>query len=165
MNEQEVFKNGGEALLTSVSVGARGVLSTTSLESGEEVAPIRTKLISRVDEDKASLDDPLNGDRDKSESIVLSEEDSDDAFFAKSFALNSERQKSDRIAEAFTAGLRSLFEEDDDENEEDAYVESVESDSARFQREIETERREALDGVLRQEDADFVFDAGRKFDS
>ena len=89
------------------------------------------------------------------------EENGDDAFFAKSFALNSRRRKSEQSTDAFAEGLRSLFDDSDDDIESDA---TFESDSSRFQRESEAERRESLDGVLRQEDADFLSDAGRKYE-
>ncbi|MBP5622061.1 MAG: SMC-Scp complex subunit ScpB [Thermoguttaceae bacterium] len=101
----------------------------------------------------------LHASAETSSQLSQEDEDVDDAFFAKSFALNSERRESEQTADAFANGLRSLFE---DNESDDVFVES---DSARFQREIETERRESLDGVLRQGDADFLADAGKKYDS
>ncbi|MDD3590674.1 MAG: SMC-Scp complex subunit ScpB [Thermoguttaceae bacterium] len=94
--------------------------------------------------------------------LTPEEENGDDGFFAKSFALNSRRRKSEQSTDAFAEGLRSLFDDSDDDIESDA---TFESDSSRFQRESEAERRESLDGVLRQEDADFLSDAGRKYDA
>ena len=92
------------------------------------------------------------------------EEDCADAFFAKSFALNAERRETERLEAAFVGGLRSLFEDEEDAEQDADADTNDESDSEKFQRELELEHREAVDEELRQNDADFIAVAGRKYD-
>lgn len=87
-----------------------------------------------------------------------------DDFFAKSFALDDERGENDSLDAAFAGGLRSIFASEIESGENDASTDGDESDSERFCREIDAERRESLDGVLRQNDADFLFEAGSKYE-
>lgn len=107
-------------------------------------------------------------DRLNEQVISPEEEDGDDAFFAKSFALNAEQNETEKLANSFVGGLRSLFESDDEGNN----VSEIEherndccSDAEAFQKELEQERQESIDGILRQGDVDFLSDAGKKYDS
>ncbi len=103
--------------------------------------------------------------------------ESDAEFFSKSFALNSTSRDAERFDAAFAGGLRSLFDaEDEDEegDEEDSDSEGAGtrgedpadlSDAERIQRDLELERREALDATILQNDADFLFEAGEKYEA
>lgn len=96
------------------------------------------------------------------------EEDVDDAFFAKSFAFNAEQREVERLSEVFAGGLRSLFDAEAEDGHLDSEIIEEEQDANNvfsLNQEIETERRESLDGVLRQNDADFLTDSGRKYES
>ncbi len=145
-----------------------------------ELSDRRFRVISSVDENASSeekTEDAKSKDAAKEESQVAvpsgktsvlspDEEDSDDAFFAKSFALNEARE-SNRRADDFTSGLRSLFdsEEDDASDETDNEDETQDSSEQTLQRELEAERKESLDGVLNQNDEDFLAEAGRKYEA
>ena len=91
--------------------------------------------------------------------------DDEEAFFAKSF---SREQKADAAAldSAFAGGLRALFAADADaeELEEDGFEPDDLSDAERIQRDLELERREAIDATILQNDADFLFEAGEKYE-
>ena len=94
------------------------------------------------------------------------ENDEEDAFFAKSFSLGA-KGETERFDKAFAGGLRELFAATDDESE---WEETVDpdldvSDSERVQRDLELERREALDATILQNDADFLFEAGAKYEA
>ncbi|MDO5308702.1 MAG: SMC-Scp complex subunit ScpB [Planctomycetia bacterium] len=87
----------------------------------------------------------------------------EDDFFAKSFARSVDSSAS---TEQFAVGLRSLFETDDEEVESAESAPELElSESERIQRDLELERREALDEVILQNDADFLFQAGEKYEA
>lgn len=99
--------------------------------------------------------------------------DDENAFFA-SFSTSAEtRRAANSFDAAFAGGLRSIFDAEADEGD-DAEEESAEngeesedddaSDAERFQRDFERERRESLDGVLLQNDADFLREAGEKYE-
>ena len=102
------------------------------------------------------------------EAGVLSpeEEDGDDAFFTKSFTVNTEKHEASRFNDTFAGGLRSLFDSEEDyetsENEDD---ENNLPEEETLSHELEAERRESLDGILYQDDADFLTEAGLKYDS
>ena len=104
---------------------------------------------------------------------ATTEEDGDDAeFFSKSFATNTTSSDAERFDAAFAGGLRSLFaaeEDEDDSDEEDDEKETNDpddlSDADRIQRDLELERREALDATILQNDADFLFEAGEKYEA
>lgn len=159
MDESEGSKSSPETKRIQDAVDAKGVFRIVSSE-GEE-SPIDKNVIPGGDDAFGSVADRRSFDEAAANS-PYEDEDCDDAFFAKSFALTSDRRESERAACAFADGLRSLFDEDEDDVDDN---DSAESDSVRFQREMESERRESLDGVLRQGDADFLAEAGRKFDS
>lgn len=90
--------------------------------------------------------------------------DDENAFFA-SFSPDSEsRRAADSFDDAFAGGLRSLFDAEAEEGDGSEASEEDESDGERFQRDFERERRESLDGVLLQNDADFLREAGEKFE-
>ena len=84
-------------------------------------------------------------------------------IFSKSFFF-ALRKTITRSGAAFAEGLRSVFEADDDEEEESETAEDI-SDADRIQRELEFERREALDSVIMQNDADFLYEAGSKYEA
>ena len=91
--------------------------------------------------------------------------DDENAFFA-SFSTDSEARRTvDSFDAAFAGGLRSLFDAEAEEAENvGTSEEDEESDGERFQRDFERERRESLDGVLLQNDADFLREAGEKYE-
>ena len=90
--------------------------------------------------------------------------DDENAFFA-SFSSDSEsRRAADSFDDAFAGGLRSLFDAEAEEGDGAEASDEDESDGERFQRDFERERRESLDGVLLQNDADFLREAGEKFE-
>ena len=101
----------------------------------------------------------LEKEIDESEGV---EDEEEDAFFSKSFSLNASRDDSDEGDAAFADGLRSVFEAGDDEY--DPAIEDV-SDAERIQRDLELERRESLDSEIRQNDADFLFEAGARYEA
>jgi len=87
----------------------------------------------------------------------------EDAFFSKSFSLNASLNDSDRRdVAAFADGLRSMFEASDDDFE--SAIDDV-SDAERIQRDLELERRESLDSEIRQNDSDFLFEAGARYEA
>ena len=86
----------------------------------------------------------------------------EDAFFSKSFSLNASFDESESRDAAFADGLRSMFESGDDDAE--STVEDV-SDAERIQRDLELERRESLDSEIRQNDADFLYEAGSRYEA
>ncbi len=96
--------------------------------------------------------------------------DDENAFFASFSSDSVERRAKNSFDVAFAGGLRSIFdaESEDDEDaktpEDDEPDENDESDAERFQRDFERERRESLDGVLLQNDADFLREAGEKYE-
>ncbi len=91
-------------------------------------------------------------------------EEEEDAFFAKSFA-SDESDSESEISDAFVGGLRNLFdsEETDEECDSESTVEEL-SESERFQRTTELERREAIDAAVLQNDADFLYEAREKYE-
>ncbi len=96
--------------------------------------------------------------------------DDENAFFA-SFSNGPEsRRAPDSFDAAFAGGLRSIFDaesengEDAEEAEDGELGDEDASDAERFQRDWERERRESLDGVLLQNDADFLREAGEKYE-
>ncbi len=99
--------------------------------------------------------------------------DDENAFFA-SFSNGSEtRRATDSFDAAFAGGLRSIFDAESENGENEENGEGAEngdlddgdaSDAERFQRDLERERRESLDGVLLQNDADFLREAGEKYE-
>ncbi|MBQ7030268.1 MAG: SMC-Scp complex subunit ScpB [Thermoguttaceae bacterium] len=62
--------------------------------------------------------------------------------------------------------MRSIFdaESEDDEDGAETSEDGDASEAERFQRDFERERRESLDGVLLQNDADFLREAGEKYE-
>lgn len=97
------------------------------------------------------------------------ENEDEDAFFAKSFSLGASRNESEHFDQAFAGGLRELFDATDDESEweeeEPVASELDVSDAERVQRDLELERREALDATILQNDADFLYEAGAKYEA
>jgi len=92
------------------------------------------------------------------------EEEEEDAFFAKSFASDS-RDSESEISDAFVGGLRNLFDsEEGDEDFDSTSTDEELTESELFQRETEQERSEALDAVVLQNDADFLYEAGEKYE-
>ncbi|MGI6401693.1 MAG: SMC-Scp complex subunit ScpB [Thermoguttaceae bacterium] len=94
----------------------------------------------------------------------VEEVEEEDDFFSKSFFFGSSQNDYEKYGAAFAEGLRSVFEADDDEEEESETAEDI-SDADRIQRELEFERREALDSVIMQNDADFLYEAGSKYEA
>ena len=99
--------------------------------------------------------------------------DDENAFFASFSNGPGSRRAPDSFDAAFAGGLRSIFdaESENGENGEDAeeaedgdFDDEDASDAERFQRDWERERRESLDGVLLQNDADFLREAGEKYE-
>ena len=107
----------------------------------------------------------VSGDCDGELESLDGEFDDENAFFA-SFSTDSEaRRAADSFDDAFAGGLRSLFDAEAEEGGNAETSEEDESDGERFQRDLERERRESLDGVLLQNDADFLREAGEKYES
>lgn len=142
-----------------------GTISVDGAKSSRPPEP-RFRIVSSHPEAKDDVYIERKGETSSSSDGALSaeEEDVDDAFFARSFALNADRQESEQTATAFANGLRSLFESEDGGEDADRVEEEDASENEQFQRELDAERRESLDGVLRQNDADFIDEAGRKYD-
>lgn len=90
--------------------------------------------------------------------------DDENAFFA-SFSNGADASRgTETFDDAFAGGLRSIFDAESEDDEDDATAKDGESDAERFQRDLERERRESLDGVLLQNDADFLREAGEKYE-
>jgi len=115
-----------------------------------------------VEQDDESKDDADSFNVEQIEEVKGEEEE--DAFFTKSFTSDACDSESE-ISDAFVGGLRNLFdsEETDEEFDSDSGGEEL-SESERFQRETELERREALDVAALQNDADFLYAAGEKYE-
>ena len=96
--------------------------------------------------------------------------DDENAFFASFSNVAESRRATNSFDAAFAGGLRSIFdaESEEGENGEGAddgdFDDGDASDAERFQRDLERERRESLDGVLLQNDADFLREAGEKYE-
>ncbi|MBQ8364028.1 MAG: SMC-Scp complex subunit ScpB [Thermoguttaceae bacterium] len=92
--------------------------------------------------------------------------DDENAFFASFSNGAKSRRAPDSFDAAFAGGLRSIFdaESENGEEAEDGDLDDDASDAERFQRDLERERRESLDGVLLQNDADFLREAGEKYE-
>lgn len=142
----------------SVGVGNAPVDSKTSVKATE---------LEESDDLAASADLAKSADSGDSNADLESldgEFDDENAFFA-SFSTDSEaRRAADSFDDAFAGGLRSLFDAEAEEGENGESAEEDESDGERFQRDFERERRESLDGVLLQNDADFLREAGEKYE-
>lgn len=90
--------------------------------------------------------------------------DDENAFFA-SFSNGADASRgTETFDDAFAGGLRSIFDAESEDDEDDATAKDGESDAERFQRDLERERRESLDGVLLQNDSDFLREAGEKYE-
>lgn len=110
--------------------------------------------------------EPVSNLEKKNEDFSESESDSDDEeFFSKSFSLNVKREETSAIDSAFARGLRALCEVEEEPGGMGETETSELSDSEKFQRDLELERRESLDSSILQNDADFLFEAGEKYDS
>jgi len=92
--------------------------------------------------------------------------DDENAFFASFSNASESRRAPDSFDAAFAGGLRSIFdaESENGEDAEDGDFDDDASDAERFQRDLERERRESLDVVLLQNDADFLREAGEKYE-
>ncbi|MBQ2791120.1 MAG: SMC-Scp complex subunit ScpB [Thermoguttaceae bacterium] len=89
----------------------------------------------------------------------------ENAFFASFSADDETRRAANSFDAAFAGGLRSLFDAESEEDERAEEAEDEEAtDAERFQRDFDRERRESLDGVLLQNDADFLREAGEKYE-
>lgn len=166
---------GGESDRLAVTPGRFRVVSAPgAFSSGVGVAPGEPKQAIKAEDwektvDEEKLHDSANSadwsDSNAGLEAVDGEFDDENAFFA-SFSTDSEARRAvDSFDDAFAGGLRSLF--DAEAEEEDAVEpsdEAEESDGERFQRDFERERRESLDGVLLQNDADFLREAGEKYE-
>ena len=121
-------------------------------EKVEEVGEEREETIAHFEQDAEELSD--------------SESDADDEeFFSKSFSLNAKSEETSAIDSAFARGLRALCEVEDDNGGERESEPSEFSDEEKLQHDLELERRESLDSAILQNDADFLFEAGEKYDS
>ena len=129
-----------------------------AVDGAEERAPSRSDYVEESAEEELNKV-VLEKESDGSDDV---DDEEEDAFFSKSFSLNASRNDSDDCDAAFADGLRSVFEAGDDEY--DSAVEDV-SDAERIQRDLELERRESLDSEIRQNDADFLFDAGARYEA
>ncbi len=127
-------------------------------EYGRDAAEVKTN----DDQNNKSQIEPVSLDVKQIEEVKEKEEE--DAFFAKSFTSDENGSESE-ISDAFVGGLRNLFdsEEPDEEFDTDSTEEEL-SESERFQRTTELERREALDAAVLQNDADFLYEAGEKYE-
>lgn len=92
--------------------------------------------------------------------------DDENAFFASFSNGSQSRRAPDSFDAAFAGGLRSIFDAESENGEDasDGDLDDDASDAERFQRDLERERRESLDGVLLQNDADFLREAGEKYE-
>ena len=135
--------------------------------------PLEAPEYGRNDADETNANDEQNNksqnesvppDVEPTEEVNEKEEEEEDAFFAKSFT-SDENDAESEISDAFVGGLRNLFdsEESDEEFDADSTEEEL-SESERFQRATELERREALDAAVLQNDADFLYEAGEKYE-
>ncbi len=88
----------------------------------------------------------------------------DRAFFSGFF--NNGEEEGSSLAKNFEAGLHSVFqtEEDEEENFETLTDESALSPEEQFQREEEQARLENVDAVIRQNDEDSLYELGAKYD-
>ena len=164
MNETENNKNDeNETRLKSDGVQARGEGENADSHVPNDVRSETTDA-SKAQGDKT--------ERSRERRLSAEEEDNDDAFFSKSFAINSESRDSERDADHFADGLRSLFADSDDEDDEEDDVEEENEGEANRENDdvpslsevMEKERRESIDGVLRQDDADFLAASAEKYD-
>lgn len=99
-------------------------------------------------------------------SASTSKEEEDDEFFAKSFSFDPTQYDEDDYDAAFADGLKSIFESDpsaDDVSDSDR-MDDV-SDAELIQRDLELERNEALDSTILQNDSDFLYEAGEKYEA
>lgn len=113
-------------------------------------------------ENEEAVSNLQSGDENFSES---DSEDEDEEFFSKSFSLNAQSEETSAIDSAFARGLRALCEVEEESVSERETETSELSDEEKFQQELELERRESLDSSILQNDADFLFEAGEKYDS
>ena len=143
----------------SIDVGNAPVAPEQSLKTANREESVDQK----EETDSASEVDSndLNGELAASDG----EFDDENAFFA-SFSTDSESRRAvDAFDDAFAGGLRSLFDAEAEESGSGEVAdEDDESEAERFRRDLEQERRESLDGVLLQNDADFLREAGEKFE-
>lgn len=143
----------------SVGVGNAPVAPEQSLKTANREESVDQKEGTDSASEVDSND--LNGELAASDG----EFDDENAFFA-SFSTDSESRRAvDAFDDAFAGGLRSLFDAEAEESGSGEVAdEDDESDAERFRRDLEQERRESLDGVLLQNDADFLREAGEKFE-
>lgn len=105
-----------------------------------------------------------SGDLNGESRAADDEFDDENSFFA-SFSNGADASRgTETFDDAFAGGLRSIFDAESEDDEDDATAKDGESDAERFQRDLERERRESLDGVLLQNDADFLREAGEKYE-
>ncbi len=102
--------------------------------------------------------------RESASDAAESEDSEEDGFFSKSFAFNASQQESENYEAAFADGLRSVFEAEDVQAEDSGSGAEDLSDAELIQRDLELERREALDASILQNDADFLFEAGARYE-
>ena len=132
-------------------------------ESRRDVAEDERSFAGVSSEESRESDDEENVVEESSQGeLEEANDEEEDAFFSKSFSLNASFDESESRDAAFADGLRSMFESGDDEVE--LAVEDV-SDAERIQRDLELERRESLDSEIRQNDVDFLYDAGARYEA
>ena len=175
----QAAQGGGNKRRPVASGRFRVVSASGAFSVGVGNAPVEANESSKAADGEKTVDAPrsadsleslestnwggLNGSSDDSETRD-GDIDDENAFFA-SFSTDSEaRRAADSFDDAFAGGLRSLFDAEADESENEGADDGDESDAERFQRDLERERRESLDGVLLQNDADFLREAGEKYE-
>lgn len=165
-----------ESSVGNAPIGAENLAdrsSSTNLTQPVKSVKLVKSLGSAGAPDSAGLSDLSDAARsatlgksanDDAESAVA-EFDDENAFFA-SFSTDGEsRREANSFDAAFAGGLRSIFDAESEESENEENAEDGDFDDAeRFQRDLERERRESLDGVLLQNDADFLREAGEKYE-
>ena len=146
-----IVEKGGTAEVAGTGVGAEDVLNG-ALNSLNSASSVRA-----TDLDGGSAAFDCDSD---------DEFDDENAFFASFSNVGATRRGAETFDDAFAGGLRSIFdaESEDDEDGAETSEDGDASEAERFQRDFERERRESLDGVLLQNDADFLREAGEKYE-
>lgn len=144
-----------------LTISAGCVDSNNSINSGDSASLGDLEDLGKLDGSSS----PGDSDCLNRESRATDDEfDDENAFFA-SFSNGADASRgTETFDDAFAGGLRSIFDAESEDDEDDATAKDGESDAERFQRDLERERRESLDGVLLQNDSDFLREAGEKYE-
>ncbi|MBQ9872893.1 MAG: SMC-Scp complex subunit ScpB [Thermoguttaceae bacterium] len=129
-------------------------------ETGSETKPVENDDRARLR--VLSTDEETKEPRNDSPESNGSEVESEDVFF-EGFSSPTEERDRERSEESFANGLKALFAEESAEESENEDRDA--NDPPTLIEQMEEERREGIDGVLRQEGAEFLEEAGRKYDA